>query len=119
MIVSAVADQLKDFRFSFLICEFDMDDIINFPNNSGIPKAQQSKIKVTGRYEEVRSLDKFITPYNAHKLGLLRRSARTVNNAIKKGVLTEHVHYIKVTGKKFNYKLITEQLNEINRIITH
>ncbi len=79
----------------------------------------EGKIKVTGRYEEVRSLDKFITPYNAHKLGLLRRSARTVNNAIKKGVLTEHVHYIKVTGKKFNYKLITEQLNEINRIITH
>lgn len=79
----------------------------------------EGKIKVTGLFETTQKLDAHITPYNAYKLGLLRRSVKTVKNAIKSELLTENVHYITTVGKKYKYLLITSQLNEINRIITH
>ena len=42
--------RMKDFPFSFLILEFNMDDVIDFPKNSRIPTKLRSKVKVTGKY---------------------------------------------------------------------
>ena len=84
-------ERMKDFRFSFLVCEFDMDDIINFPENSGIPKAQQSKVKVTGRYM-LQSLLEFQMWYETKILfSGNKHNAFLVTNSIFKRI-NEMVH---------------------------
>jgi hypothetical protein len=41
---------MKDFPFSFLILEFNMEDVIKYPEGSRVPKAARSKVRVTGKY---------------------------------------------------------------------
>lgn len=40
-------DRMEKITFPFLICEFDMDDIVNFPANSGIPHYLWPKLQMT------------------------------------------------------------------------
>jgi ERCC4-type nuclease len=40
-------ERLSTYKYKFLICEFDFEDIVNFPNNSGIPKYLMNKIKIS------------------------------------------------------------------------
>jgi hypothetical protein len=40
--------RLEDIRFSFIICEFTMDDLIKFPRGSGIPKHKWKYLKMKG-----------------------------------------------------------------------
>lgn len=42
--------RLDKFKFPFLICEFTMEDLMNFPTNSGIPPKLWCKVKVRGKY---------------------------------------------------------------------
>jgi ERCC4-type nuclease len=46
----AEMQRMKDYQFSFLICEFDMDDILKYPEGSSMPKSLRDKVKVTGKY---------------------------------------------------------------------
>ena len=46
----AEMERMKDFDHSFIVCEFSMDDLINFPKNSGIPSSKQKFVKITGKY---------------------------------------------------------------------
>ncbi len=46
----AEMERMKDFDHSFIVCEFSMDDLINFPKNSGIPSGKQKFVKITGKY---------------------------------------------------------------------
>lgn len=46
----AEMQRMKDYEFSFLICEFDMDDILKYPEGSSVPKSLRDKVKVTGKY---------------------------------------------------------------------
>lgn len=39
--------RLDDYRHPFMILEFDMADILEFPNNSGIPKNLWSKVRIS------------------------------------------------------------------------
>lgn len=55
--------RMKDYEFSFLICEFDMEDILRYPEGSRIPKAQKDKVKVTGKYI-LKCLNEFQIYYN-------------------------------------------------------
>jgi len=43
-------ERMKDFPFSFLILEFNMEDVIKYPEGSRVPKAARSKVRVTGKY---------------------------------------------------------------------
>jgi hypothetical protein len=43
-------ERMKDFQFSFLICEFDMDDVLKYPEGSRVPHKARSKVRVTGKY---------------------------------------------------------------------
>jgi hypothetical protein len=43
-------DRMLDFKYAYLILEFSIDDILNFPVGSNIPKHIWKKLKVTGRY---------------------------------------------------------------------
>lgn len=43
-------DRLEEFAHPFLILEFDYDDVLSFPANSGIPKKFWPKLKVTPNF---------------------------------------------------------------------
>lgn len=43
-------ERMRDFPFSFLILEFNMEDVIKYPEGSRVPKAARSKVRVTGKY---------------------------------------------------------------------
>ena len=46
----AEMERMKDYSFSFIICEFDMDDLLKYPEGSRVPKIARSKVRVTGKY---------------------------------------------------------------------
>jgi ERCC4-type nuclease len=43
-------ERMSHFKFPFIICEFNWDDVINFPINSGIPKGVWHKVKMSGEF---------------------------------------------------------------------
>jgi len=47
---NAEMERMKDFPFSFLICEFDMEDVLKYPEGSRVPRNLRAKVKVTGKY---------------------------------------------------------------------
>jgi DNA excision repair protein ERCC-4 len=47
---NAEMERMKDFPFSFIICEFDMDDVLRYPEGSRVPRNLRAKVKVTGKY---------------------------------------------------------------------
>jgi ERCC4-type nuclease len=46
----AEIQRMRDFPFSFVICEFDMDDVLKYPEGSRVPRHLRQKVKVTGKY---------------------------------------------------------------------
>lgn len=42
--------RLAEYKHKFVICEFDMRDIMNYPIGSGIPQRAWSSIKIKGKY---------------------------------------------------------------------
>lgn len=47
---NAEMERMKDYAFSFVICEFSMEDLLNYPNGSNVPYKLRSQVKVTGKY---------------------------------------------------------------------
>lgn len=43
-------ERMKDFEFKFLILEFSLDDVMNFPEGSDIPEENWKSIKITNKY---------------------------------------------------------------------
>lgn len=43
-------ERLAQYKYKFVICEFELRDILNYPIGSGIPQKIWSKIKVSGNY---------------------------------------------------------------------
>ena len=48
--LQAEMERMKDYPFSFIICEFSMDDLLKYPENSKVPMRMRPKVKVTGKY---------------------------------------------------------------------
>ena len=46
----AEMERMKDYNFSFIICEFGMDALLKYPEGSRVPKNARSKVRVTGKY---------------------------------------------------------------------
>lgn len=42
--------RMKDYRRAVVICEFDMETILDFPVGSGIPKKVWGSLRMNGRY---------------------------------------------------------------------
>ena len=42
--------RMKDYPFSFLICEFSMDDVLKYPIGSRVPQKLRSQVRITGKY---------------------------------------------------------------------
>lgn len=46
----ACVDRMEEFEYSFLIFEFDINNILEYPKNSGIPPKYWRRLKVRGRF---------------------------------------------------------------------
>ena len=42
--------RLSKFRFKYIICEFSIEDLMKFPENSGIPKKQWQFTRMNGKF---------------------------------------------------------------------
>lgn len=42
-------ERLQSYRFVYILCEFSLRDVLQFPLNSGIPKYKLSQVRVTGK----------------------------------------------------------------------
>tara|TARA_R100001377_G_scaffold13612_1_gene6895 strand:- start:3225 stop:3710 length:486 start_codon:yes stop_codon:yes gene_type:complete len=42
--------RMSKFRWKYVICEFSIDDLMNFPTNSGIPKKQIKYVRMNGKF---------------------------------------------------------------------
>lgn len=43
-------ERLQSYKYSFIICEFSLDDVIKFPIDSGIPPRRWKYLKVTSKF---------------------------------------------------------------------
>lgn len=43
-------ERLANYKYKFVICEFELRDILNYPIGSGIPQKVWDKIKISGKY---------------------------------------------------------------------
>ena len=46
----AEMERMKDYSFAFIICEFNMEDILRYPEGSRVPKKAQANVRVSGKY---------------------------------------------------------------------
>ena len=46
----AEIERMSDFRWKYILCEFSIDDLMNFPENSGIPKKQLQYVRMNGKF---------------------------------------------------------------------
>lgn len=43
-------ERMRAFRFSYMVCEFSLQDVIDYPENSGIPQKKRDTVFITGKY---------------------------------------------------------------------
>jgi len=60
-----VLSRMSKYRFPFILLEFDLQDVLNFPVGSEIPKSVWSKIKISPKYILKMILDMSLT-YNIY-----------------------------------------------------
>ena len=46
----AEMERMRDYEFSFMICEFTLGDLLRYPEGSGVPMRARSKVRITGKY---------------------------------------------------------------------
>ena len=43
-------ERMKPFRHKFILLEFSLEDLVEFPEGSRIPESQKAKVKISGKY---------------------------------------------------------------------
>ncbi len=85
----AEIERMKDFEFKFLVLEFSLEDIMDFPERSEIPKEKWSSIVITNKYM-LKMLVEFQMYDNIHVIFAgNRKNAKLLINSILKRV-NEH-----------------------------
>ena len=59
----AEMQRMSKFKYGFIVCEFSMSELLEYPNNSSIPKSRMGQIFITGRYM-LRCLLEYQLEYN-------------------------------------------------------
>lgn len=62
-----VLNRMTKYKYSYIIMEFNFDDILNFPIGSDIPKKMWDKLKVSPAYI-IKYIADIQTKYNIHVL---------------------------------------------------
>ena len=78
-------DRMKPFPHKFLVLEFTLEDLVNFPDNTRIPEKQKSSIKITGKYM-LKCLMEFLLHDDVHILfcGNKHNAFLTVSSILKR-----------------------------------
>lgn len=58
-------ERMKKYKYSFVLCEFSLTDIIEFPINSGIPSSKWNSLKITGNFL-LKKLNEFQVKYHSN-----------------------------------------------------
>ena len=55
----AEMERMSNFRWAYIVCEFSIDDIMSFPENSGIPRKRWQYMRMNGKFiwRRVRELE--------------------------------------------------------------
>lgn len=69
-------NRMKEYKYRFLVCEFDLDDVRKYPIGSNIPKKHLHKIRINGEYI-LKCLSRFQVKYGVNII-----FAGDVDNAI-------------------------------------
>lgn len=78
--------RMKEFPFKFLVLEFSLEDVMNFPEGSDIPKDKWGSIVITNKYM-LKMLIEFQMYDNIHVILCgNRKNAKLVINSILKRV---------------------------------
>jgi hypothetical protein len=56
-------ERMRSFKYNFVILEFSIHDVMQFPRNSGIPPRTWGKLRITGNFMLKRIID-FQTRFN-------------------------------------------------------
>lgn len=87
----AELDRMMDFEYKFIICEFSIDDIYNFPKGSGIPERDWSRLRMSSAYIQ----KKFFEETSKRGIEIILAGSRSaaekkvvslINNIIKYGI---------------------------------
>ena len=58
-------ERMKPFRHKFILLEFSLQDLVDFPEGSRIPESQKAKVKISGKYM-LKMLMEFQLKHNIH-----------------------------------------------------
>ena len=80
-------ERMSKFPHAFIVCEFEFEDILNFPINSGIPQNRWDQLKVTANFL-LSKLSDYQVKYGVHVLfcGSKKNAWNAVNSIFKKVV---------------------------------
>lgn len=76
-------ERFASFKYTFIICEFDMADIFSFPINSGIPKEKWFMLKLDGKYI-LRCLNEIVIKYNTNIIYAGKHGKEVANSIFKR-----------------------------------
>lgn len=80
-------DRMRDFEHAFIICEFSLSSLLDFPHNTTIPNRYKSRMRITG-YFILKCLMEYSLNNNVHVLFADNaRSAQALASSIFKRVL--------------------------------
>lgn len=60
-------ERMKPFRHKFILLEFSLQDLVDFPEGSRIPESQKAKVKISGKYM-LKMLMEFQLKHDIHVL---------------------------------------------------
>lgn len=80
-----VLDRMSKIRYSFILLEFDLNDVLEYPHNSDIPKKLWSKLRVSGNYI-LKRLVEIQMKYGIHIIfcGSIENARRTAVSIMKR-----------------------------------
>jgi hypothetical protein len=80
-----VLDRMSKIRYSFILLEFELNDVLEYPNNSDIPKKLWSKLRVSGNYI-LKRLVEIQMQYGIHIMlcGSIENARRTAVSIMKR-----------------------------------
>jgi ERCC4-type nuclease len=77
--------RMINYKYKFIICEFDVEDLLKYPNISGIPARVKRQVKVRGALL-LKKLIEIQLKYNVHILFCGKSSGKSVALSIMKRV---------------------------------
>jgi hypothetical protein len=83
--------RMMNYKYRFIICEFDVEDLIKYPNIASVPYRIKKKIKVSGKFL-LKKLIEIQMQYNVHILFCGKSAGKTVAMSIMKRVYEQQAN---------------------------